>query len=35
MTDMLVRGPTLTFDDPVKPYGGLLDVASVTDSGVG
>jgi hypothetical protein len=35
MTEMLVRGPTLTFDDPVKPYGTLLDVASVADSGVG
>jgi hypothetical protein len=34
MTEMLVRGPTLTFDDPVKPSGTLLDVASIID-GIG
>jgi len=31
MTEMLVRAPTLTFPDPTKPKGTLLDVAAVTD----
>jgi hypothetical protein len=31
MTDMMVRAPTFDFPAPEKPFGGLLDVASVTE----